>query len=157
MSRQRYIFCRYRQYFNQIKSGYNPPVYSSCLGTEIHPNLDNFSSVGSKCGGITFRVYLSHCFLGCSVKFEFHHIDIVGGFKHEVHSSARSMIFHFSMESHKLEHYIKNILIVHFTVAWSKFVWYIIEECLKAVQERIHITFARRLRNAESRMEILLR
>lgn len=52
------------------------------------------------------------------------------------------MIFHFCMEAHELEHYVENVLIMHFTVAWSKFVWYIIEECLQTAQERIHITFA---------------
>ncbi len=31
---------------------------------------------------------------------------------------------------------------MNFTVAWRKFVRYIIEESLQAVQERIHITFA---------------
>ena len=81
-----------------------------------------------------FLVYLADGLFGCAFQLEFHHVDVVRGFYHQVYASFRRVIFRLGIETYQLEDDEQHILIMQLQFA-HQFVGSVGKEALQAFEE----------------------
>ena len=86
-----------------------------------------------------FLLYLLHCLLRSTLKFELHNINIVRSFYHKINTSLRRMIFSLSIEAYQLKDNEQYILIMQLQIA-HQFIRSVSKETLKSFKESFRLS-----------------
>lgn len=77
---------------------------------------------------------LLQSFLGTTIQFKLHDVDILLGFQHEIHASLGSVVLDFRVETDQFEDDEKHVLIMPFLLA-DQFVRSIGQEAFQSIKK----------------------
>ena len=82
---------------------------------------------------------LLQSFLGTTIQFKLHDVDILLGFQHEIHASLGSVVLDFRVETDQFEDDEKHVLIMPFLLA-DQFVRSIGQEAFQSIKKGLQLS-----------------